>query len=157
MLILKKFTMKKIIYLIVFQFYFAFAQPKFAWITYTHIEASGSRKDLLKVVNSINFLDINFTIITGDVTEKGFNSELEISKDILSRLKKPYFIIPGNHDTKWRESGYISFSKVFGDNKFYFKYGEFVFTGINSGIPLRSGGGHISKKDLIWLKKIFNR
>lgn len=157
MLILKKkLTMKKIICLIVFQFYFIFAQPKFAWITDTHIGSPSSEKDLLQVINFINSLDINFTILTGDVTEKGFDSELEISKDILSRLKKPYFLIPGNHDTKWSESGCISFSKLFGDNKFYFRYGEFVFIGINSGIPLRGGGGHISKEDLIWLKKIFN-
>ncbi len=142
------------ILLFTFQLY---GQLKFAWITDTHIGSTGSEDDLLSIVKNINQQEIKFTIITGDVTEKGLSNELETAKDILSNLNKPYFIIPGNHDTKWSESGCTKFREVFGDDRFLFHYEDYCFIGLNSGIPHRGGGGHISVDDLNWLKAKLSR
>lgn len=153
--------MKTLINYIFFTFCFLFqslsAQINFAWITDTHIGSPEAEKDLIQIVNDINKQNINFTIITGDITEKGFNSELIQAKEILDKLNRPYFIIPGNHDTKWSESGCTKFNELFGDNKFIFTIDDYCFIGLNSGIPLRGGGGHISPEDINWLKHRLNK
>ncbi len=132
-------------------------QIRFAWITDTHIGSPNADSDLAKVVEDINKKDISFTLVTGDVTEKGLNSEIIHAKEILSRLERPYFVIPGNHDTKWSESGCTKFNEQFGDDRFIFLLNDYCFIGINSGIPLRGGGGHISIEDLEWLKNKLNQ
>lgn len=152
-----KFSIKAIIFLIVLSFQSLTPQIKFAWVTDTHIGSPDAENDLLQIVNDINNQDIKFTIITGDVTEKGFNSELIQAKETLNKLKRPYFIIPGNHDTKWSESGCTKFNELFGSNKFIFNVDDYTFIGLNSGVPLRGGGGHISPEDINWLKNRLNK
>jgi len=130
---------------------YLFPQLKFAWITDTHIGSPNATDDVIEIIQDLNKRDVKFTILTGDITEKGKNSELIEAKRILTELTKPYFIIPGNHDTKWSESGCTLFKNLFGENRFYFIYEDYVFIGLNSGIPLRGGGGHIPIEELIWL------
>lgn len=134
-----------------------FSQIIFGWISDTHIGSPGSEKDLLRIVNEINNQNVLFTIISGDIAEKGLDEELISAKKIFDKLNRPYFIIPGNHDTKWSESGCTKFSQIFGENRFYFIYDDYCFIGINSGIPLRGGGGHIAPEDLEWLKHRLNK
>lgn len=131
-----------------------FAQDyKFAWLTDTHIGSPTGTKNLKEVINSINRLnDLKFVIVTGDITEKGRNEELDSAKIILDMLNIPYFIIPGNHDTKWSESGCIKFNELWQDNKFLTEQNGIIHIGVNSGITWRGGGGHISQQDLNWLK-----
>ena len=148
----------RIFLLIILSIQIISGQIKFAWITDTHIGSSlEAEKDLNKVVEDINNREVSFTIVTGDVTEKGLNTEIIRAKQILSKLNRPYFVIPGNHDTKWSESGCTKFLKEFGDDRFIFFYDNYCFIGINSGIPLRGGGGHISIEDLEWLKNKLNQ
>jgi predicted phosphodiesterase len=148
----------RIFLLIILSIQIISGQIKFAWITDTHIGSSlEAEKDLNKVVEDINNREVSFTIVTGDVTEKGLNTEIIRAKQILSKLNRPYFVIPGNHDTKWSESGCTKFLKEFGDDRFIFFYDNYCFIGINSGIPLRGGGGHISIEDLEWLRNKINK
>ena len=128
---------------------------KYAWITDIHIGAPATDTDLRLVVNDINKRDdIKFVIATGDIAEKGRNSELELAKQILNGLRINYYIIPGNHDTKWSESGCTKFKELWGDDKFVFNFNNTRHIGINSGIPWRGGGGHVSVEDLDWLKNV---
>ncbi|MBM4176032.1 MAG: hypothetical protein FJ213_07655 [Ignavibacteria bacterium] len=138
-------------------FSITFAQHiRFAWITDTHIGSPNADKDLMNVVQSINQDKFDFVIASGDITEKGLNSELEKTINIFQQLERPLFIIPGNHDTKWSESGCTKFIELFSDNKFYFKYKDFVFIGLNTGIPLRGAGGHFEPQDLKWMDEKLN-
>lgn len=143
--------------IIIFYSQILFGQIKFAWITDTHIGSPGADKDLIKIVDDINNKEVLFTIVSGDLTEKGLNSEIVQAKKILSELKRPYFVIPGNHDTKWSESGCTKFINEFGNDKFIFYLNDYCFIGINSGIPLRGGGGHISPEVLDWLRNRLNQ
>jgi len=130
-----------------------FSQEKFAWITDTHIGYEGADKELNEVVGLINsFDDITFVVATGDITEKGLNSELDQTYSILSKLDKPLFIIPGNHDTKWSESGCTKFIELWDDDKFIHTSGNTVFIAMNSAITMKGGGGHFTSEDLQWLK-----
>ncbi len=130
---------------------------KYAWITDTHIGAPNADVDLQSVVNDINKRsEIKFVVATGDIAEKGRNSELELAKQILEGLSADYYIFPGNHDTKWSESGCAKFVELWGDDKFVFDFQDTRHIGINSGIPWRGGGGHVSVEQLNWLKKVLS-
>jgi outer membrane protein assembly factor BamB len=130
-----------------------FAQSyKFAWITDSHIGFPNADAELDSVVQSINArTDISFVIASGDITEKGTNEELELAKTILDQLNIPLYIIPGNHDTKWSESGCTKFIDLWDDDRFIFEKGDDIFIGLNSGIPWKGGGGHFKPEDISWL------
>lgn len=150
--------MKKIF--IVFLFYLfavvTYSQNyKYAWISDLHIGAPQADSDLRMVVNDINKrADIKFVVATGDIAEKGENPELELAKQILDSLRVSYQIIPGNHDTKWSESGCTKFKELWLDDKFQFEFQNVLHIGLNSGIPWRGGGGHISVEQIAWLKNL---
>lgn len=134
------------------------AQPfKFGWITDLHIGAKNADADLQAVVQDINTKKgIAFVIATGDITEKGKADDLKNAIQILDKLSVPYYIIPGNHDTKWSESGGQVFSNLWKDDKFKFEYEKTVLIGLNSGIVWRGGGGHFTPEDLRWLDSLLS-
>ena len=133
----------------------AFAQRqsfRFAWLSDTHVGSQTGAADLSNSVRDINGMnDIAFVILSGDITEMGSDSQLETAKSILDSLKKPYYIIPGNHDTKWSQSGCTKFLALWGGDKFAFTYGGYRFIGIHQGPIMKMGDGHFSPEDLRWL------
>ncbi len=144
----------------------AFSQEKsfrFAFISDTHIGSpnGSAEEDLRRTVADINSMtDVAFVVLTGDITELGTNEELKLAKQILDSLRIPYYIIPGNHDTGWSESGGQGFITVFGYDKFRFEHNGIVFLGCASGPYVRMSDGHIPRDAINWLdtelKKINN-
>lgn len=94
----------------------------FAYLSDIHIAEGTSRiDDAITCVNDINSLpQIKFVIIAGDITEFGADEEIQTAKNIFDKLKVPYYIVAGNHDAKWSESGCNTFVKVFGYEGFNF-------------------------------------
>lgn len=94
----------------------SFAQNfKFAHVSDTHIGSHNADEDLRRTVHNINVdSTLQFVIISGDITDFGSDSEFMLAKQILDSLNKPWYIIPGNHDANWSESGTSSFKKIFG-------------------------------------------
>lgn len=130
----------------------------FAWLSDIHIGAPTAEQDLMNCVMDINKRrNISFVVATGDIGEKGRDAELTKAKEILDKLNVPYYIIPGNHDTKWSESGNTIFKELWGDDKFYFRTGNTAHIGINSGVYWRGGGGHFTAEDLVWLDSVVNK
>ncbi|WP_412466884.1 PQQ-binding-like beta-propeller repeat protein [Pedobacter sp. KLB.chiD] len=128
---------------------------KYAFVTDTHVGSSTGEEDLTKTVADINNLnDIDFVIITGDITEMGTNNELKLAKNILSKLNKPYYVIPGNHDTGWSESGGVNFIKEFGNDKFMFDHNGYRFIACASGPYVRMSDGHIPRDATVWLDSV---
>ena len=137
----------------------AFAQKKrfrFAFISDTHIGSpnGGAEEDLRRTVADINAAkNIDFVVLTGDITELGTNAELALAKKLLDSLNIPYYIIPGNHDTGWSESGGLGFNQTFGDDKFYFKHKGVHFIGCASGPYVRMSDGHVPRHAVNWMKE----
>lgn len=130
----------------------------FAVISDLHIGSPDGKKNLSLVINDINLRkDIQFVIATGDITDKGINEELDEAKNLLVKLNVPYYIIPGNHDTKWSESGGTKFIELWKDNKFHFEKNSIHFIGLNSGMLLRGNDGHFSVEDLNWLDSTISK
>lgn len=134
---------------------------RFAFISDTHIGSpnGSAEEDLRRTVADINQMtDIAFVVITGDITELGTDAEINLARQILNELKVSYYIIPGNHDSGWSESGGVSFGKVFGNDKFIFDFNGISFLGCASGPYVRMSDGHIPRDAVVWmdqeLKKI---
>jgi len=142
--------MKKILFVFILFTSFTFSQSdfKFAWLTDIHIGSPSAEEDLESSVNDINSLDsISFTIISGDITEVGSIAELTLAKKILDQLEKPYYIIPGNHETKWSESSCTDFLKLWGNDRFSFKYDKYFFIGLHQGPRMRMADGYFAPED----------
>lgn len=129
---------------------------RFVQLTDLHVNAGsdGPSEDLLNCVDHINKLDsIDFVIVTGDITENGDKASLLEVKSILDKLKVKYFTIPGNHETKWSESGMTDFGAIFGGERFEFEHKGLLFLGFNTGPLMRMAYGHVVPQDIAWLKE----
>jgi outer membrane protein assembly factor BamB/Icc-related predicted phosphoesterase len=129
---------------------------RFAFLSDTHIGSPDGKaeEDLRRTVADINQMsDIAFVVITGDITELGTNEELKLAKQVFDGLKVPYYIIPGNHDSGWSESGGVMFKEVFGYDQFSFEYAGIRFLGCPSGPYVRMSDGHIPRSSLNWIDK----
>lgn len=148
---------KLLLLLVVLQSLSAIAQLKpfrFAFISDTHIGSpnGAAEEDLRRTVRDINSQkDIVFVVLTGDITELGTNDELKAAKRILDSLHVPWYIMPGNHDTGWSESGGVMFTTVFGYDKFSFEYEGIRFLGCPSGPYVRMSDGHVPRNAVNWL------
>ena len=93
----------------------------FAQFTDVHISQSNENNtiDLQRAVEDVNTQEhIAFVLVSGDIAETGDYKSLMVAKRELDKLNCPYYIVPGNHDTKWSESGATDFKRIFGDNRF---------------------------------------
>ena len=129
---------------------------RFAFISDTHIGSpnGSAEEDLRRTVRDINAMsDVAFVVLTGDITELGTNEEIKLAKQILDSLDVPWYIIPGNHDTGWSESGGVMFTTVFGYDKFSFEFNGIKFLGCASGPYVRMSDGHVPRDAVNWLDK----
>lgn len=130
---------------------------KFAFVSDTHISTDPGvpADDLRRTIADLNLQnDLDFIVITGDITELGTDEEIKIARDIFSELKIPYYILPGNHDSGWSESGGVSFIRAFGYDKFVFDHKGFRFIGCASGPYVRMSDGHIPRDAVVWLDSV---
>jgi len=127
---------------------------RFAWLSDTHVGSDRGADDLRAAVADINATPgLEFTLVTGDVTEMGSFDELRLAKEILDGLRVRYYIIPGNHDTKWSESGATDFQRLWGRDRFVFAKGLVRFIGMHQGPVMKMGDGHWAPQDVRWLDK----
>mgnify|MGYP004589619927 FL=1 len=127
----------------------------FALLTDVHVSNTNPQplEDLQRSVADINAMpDVDFVIVSGDLTESGDRRALETVKGELDKLRVPYYATSGNHETTWSESGVMDFSRVFGSNRFAFTYDNTYFIGFNSGPVIRMADGHVAPQDIAWLQ-----
>ncbi|MES2808528.1 MAG: PQQ-binding-like beta-propeller repeat protein [Bacteroidota bacterium] len=155
--------MKKLIWLaVLLMFAFTKVQAqttpwKFAHVSDIHIGSETSVEDLKRTIADINAdTELQFVVLTGDITEFGSDDELRLAKSMLNDINKPWYIIPGNHDTNWSESGGNSFKTIFGAETFAFKHNGFLFLGTNCGPNMRMSPGQVPRENLVWLDSVLN-
>ena len=102
-------------------------------------------EDLLRSVAQINATDsIDFVLVTGDITEEGDRATMLKVKETLDLLKAKYYVVLGNHETKWSDSGCTAFGEIFGGERFEFEHKGILFLGFNSGpLDCRMAYGHV--------------
>jgi outer membrane protein assembly factor BamB/Icc-related predicted phosphoesterase len=129
---------------------------RFAQLTDIHLSRTDAQPTeyLLKSIAQINATDsIDFVLVTGDLTEEGDRTTLNKVKECLNLLKVPVYVIMGNHETKWSDSGCTAFSSIFGGEHFEFIHQGILFLGFNSGPLMRMAFGHVSPQDITWMKQ----
>ena len=127
----------------------------FALLTDLHISTSNPKpmEDLQRSIEDINQNpNIEFVVVTGDLTESGDRASIEAVKAALDGLNVPFYAASGNHETTWSESGVMDFTRVFGDSRFAFSHNGMYFIGFNSGPVIRMADGHVAPQDIAWLK-----
>jgi len=130
---------------------------KFAFVTDTHIGNHTGADDLRRTVKDINETPaLQFVIVTGDITEFGSDEELRTARQILDSLNKPWYVIAGNHDSNWSESGSNSFRRIFGAETFSFVSGGYLFAATSSGPNMRMGPGQVPRENIVWLDSVLN-
>ena len=131
---------------------FAQGEFKFVHVSDTHIGSANAAEDLRRTVQNINSDPLlSFVILSGDITDFGSDEELQLAKTILDSLQKPWYIIPGNHDANWSESGTNSFKKIFGYETFKFMSHGYLFLGTVCGPNMRMSPGQVSRENIVWL------
>ncbi len=128
---------------------------RFAHVTDTHLGSQTGQEDLERTISDLNTLpNIDFVIFSGDITEFGSDTELLTAKAVIDKLNKPWFIIPGNHDAKWSESGCNSFVRVFGKERFVFENGGYLFIGTACGPNMRMAPGLVPREQIVFLDSV---
>jgi 3',5'-cyclic AMP phosphodiesterase CpdA len=152
-----------VFFLLLFEFHFALfaTEPfRFALFSDTHISPTNPQptEDLQNAVNDVNLQkNIDFVLVSGDVSNLGDTASLNVAKKLFQKLKMPYYVIPGNHDVKWYETGATNFNSVFKDNKFTFSHKGFVFIGFTTAPLTNSAVGIIQQTDIDWIKTVLER
>lgn len=129
---------------------------RFAQLTDLHLSPNNPAptEDLLRSVAQINATDdIDFVLVTGDFTEEGDRATMQKVKSALDLLKVKYYVVLGNHETKWSDSGCTAFGEIFGGERFEFEHKGFLFLGFNSGPLMRMAYGHVVPQDITWMKQ----
>jgi outer membrane protein assembly factor BamB/Icc-related predicted phosphoesterase len=125
----------------------------FAWLSDTHVGSLTGEQDLRASVRDINSMTgLSFVVISGDITEYGSREQLRLAKEVLDGLKIPCHGVPGNHDTKWSESGTTDFPKLWKDDRFVFEHGGYCFIGMHEGPVMKMADGHWAPQDVRWLR-----
>lgn len=138
---------------------------RLAVITDIHIRATSGlqggamvgNRNVSLLRNSIRQINqddsIDFVLVTGDIADAGDGASLRLAKAELDKLSKPYYILEGNHDQNWSESGCMDFVKVFGYERFAFEHKGFRFIGFPTGPMMRMALGHVAPEDIEWAKQ----
>jgi len=115
-------------------------------------------ENLARCVDHINQLKPkpDLVLVTGDITSKGLGEEVERSASLFSKLRYPYYIIPGNHDD--REALWSAFggsacpSRTDGFLNYVIEGYDVRLVGMDSTIP-GAPGGEICETRAAWLDK----
>ena len=97
-----------------------------------------------KIINMVNSLKPEIIVVTGDLTDEGYEHEYEKAKAYLDRIKvKNKIVVPGNHDA--RNEGYVLFEDMFKTRYPDYEDEEVVILGIDSSEP-DIDDGHIGRE-----------
>lgn len=132
--------------------------PLCAWkaavLTDIHVTPGNRADSTIRVaVEEINASDLDMVIVSGDLTNEGADAELHNIHSILSQIKHPMAVIPGNHENNWSQSAGKTFIDLWGNDRFAVTFGDtLAVVGINCGPYMKMGDGHIKQEDLHWLR-----
>ena len=111
---------------------------RFAQLTDIHISSQQTKDWLRQSIDQINAdSTIDFVLVTG----------------LLKSLNKPYYVISGNHETTWSESGMETFGRLFKSERLEFEHKGFLFLGFTTGPFVRMAYGHVQPQDLSWVRQ----
>ena len=135
-----------------------------AQISDTHIAAWGKKahdiaptaENLTLCVDHINQFNPqpDLVLVTGDITYSGLAEEAERAESLLSRLRYPFYVIPGNHDNRsalWSAfGGHACPSPVHGYMNYVIEGYDVRLIAVDS-VVAGAPGGKICETRAMWL------
>lgn len=111
---------------------------------------SGLREGPLeRIVDKISKSGNEFTIFCGDIAEqRSFNGFTHLSDEMSEKLTIPLYAVPGNHDFDEYEGGLKLFHQFFGQDRYFFSYGDTLFIGLNTA------NSKFSEENQKWLTSV---
>jgi predicted phosphodiesterase len=107
---------------------------RFVTIADAHLTKHTGDDGYRRLKRAINYIDgrsdVDFVVILGDIVDSATTNNFATAKDLLSKLNKPYYIIPGNHDIG---SSISKFEGFFGPAEKIVDIGDYqlIFVGIS--------------------------
>ncbi len=97
-----------------------------------------------------------YVVVTGDLVDAGSPAEYERFRDIMARLRVPYYVIPGNHDDRDRLRDVLD-PATFGASRettirFTVDDAPIRFVGLDANRPRPSPGATLDAAALAWLE-----
>ena len=125
----------------------------FALLTDTHISHSNPENTecLQGLVKLINTTEVDFIVIAGDITQNADSLSFMIAKQTLDQLKKPYYVIAGNHD--YHEGSTERFKQTFGDDHFSFQHKGVKYIGCSATPIPGTSTGRIEDSTWRWMEQ----
>lgn len=75
---------------------------RFITIGDPHITSNTSDGPYVRLARAVKYIngrsDVDFVVITGDIVDSATTNNFATAKALLSTLRKPYYVVPGNHD-----------------------------------------------------------
>ena len=134
------------------------AELKITVLSDLHLSPGNEDDKLMpQLVEEVNANDTDVVVVTGDVTNRGSDAELQNVHRQLSEIRKPLYVISGNHETNWSESAGQTFAKLWGGERFAVKYKGVVLIGFPTGPYLKMGDGYVRSEDVAFLKESLAR
>jgi 3',5'-cyclic AMP phosphodiesterase CpdA len=95
-----------------------------------HLSDAASGRLLAKAIEKINAMpEVKFTAVLGDLSANDMPGELELAKELLSKLAQPYEALPGNHDVA---KGYADYGRVFQADQWWRSEADWYFIGLDT-------------------------
>ncbi len=97
-------------------------------------DSSLKENPMEEIIGKISKSGNEFTIFCGDIAEqRSFNGFAHLNYEMSEKLTIPLYAIPGNHDTDVDGGGGLKlFHQFFGQDRYYFSYGDTIFIGLNT-------------------------
>lgn len=126
----------------------------FATMADLHVLNAKSTAIVNRAVNVINAMDdVRFAVVIGDLATDGRLAELNLAKDCLARLNKPYFVVPGNHDVDPTLTDiYANYARAFDEGEWSRDNHDWAFIGLDSCDGTKSTVA-IPETRMAWLEK----
>lgn len=154
-------------------------EVKFAQITDIHYSLTGETQSTRNIsqagialqafVHKINDSNVDFIMFLGDSIDSSNTEELEGFMNVVKDIKKPYYMIIGNHDAH-KASGiskedYLTIVRKYNKNQFskesYFSFNinpelvAVIMDGTSNTVP--TARGNFNNKKLLWLDKTLTK
>ena len=118
-----------------------------------HGKAGFKADKLGSCILEINKLKPDLVVVTGDLTMYAFETEYKMASSYISKIKAETFIIPGNHDSRYR--GYEYFEEYFGFGNKTLDLAGVSIVGIDTTVPDLNEGS-VGRGKLRWLIEKLN-
>ena len=132
---------------------------RFAVLTDTHVSHTDrpyNREAIEAAVAEINADDdLDFVVFSGDLTVNGAAEDVRLGHEMLSRIAKPFFAIPGNHESCWSDNQCRVWKELFGDWHFAADFGKYRLIGLRTGPFMHMAPARVDAHELEFLRREF--